>query len=486
MLISLNAVKKHISVKNEINENIETDLKTKCSKIHDDSELIFEIVKDMIESLFVLTTDSKILTINKATSILLGYKEHELIGKPAKFIFAKDQSALFKESEFANLICNKSENNIESMYLTKNGKVIPILLTYTVAYKADGEPDKIIFLAENITEQKQTEIELENFRNNFSSMVESQLVELSNINENLKLEINERESAESELNEYKNHLEKLVEERTSELNDANKKLKKEIAERKLREEDIKVKNVQLIQSSKLASIGELAAGISHETNQPLQAISILNASLKKKLNKLDFKSINSVKGATKSDFLQINQRILFSIERMKKIIQHVKSFSRIDNENKMFHEIDINEVVKNSLILTSQQLKNNDIELHLNLQNELPFISGNSQQLEQVSINMISNAKDAIGEEIGSVKIRLYIEDEKLFVQWINSGPKISSKIIGSIFDPFFTTKDESKGTGLGLSISYGIITDHKGDLQVESSDEKTVFTASIPILGKK
>ena len=280
----------------------------------------------------------------------------------------------------------------------------------------------------------------------------------------------------------------MIKERTSELEIANESLKKEIVECKLTHEKLNETykkltqtQSQLNQASKLAAIGELAAGISHELNQPLQSLAILNASLKKKIGKIKLKDSDIFKDVKEDDFLEICKRMQFSIRRMKKIIQHVKTFSRIDIDNRKTEEIDINHVIRNSLILISQQIKNHDIELRLSLQNDLPAIKGNSQQLEQVSINMIANAIDAIGEN-GYIEIISFISDNKIYVQWKNSGSQIPTKNINSIFDPFFTTKDEDKGTGLGLSISYGIVKDHKGNLSVESSAEKTVFSMNIPI----
>ena len=126
-------------------------------------------------------------------------------------------------------------------------------------------------------------------------------------------------------------------------------------------------------------------------------------------------------------------------------------------------------------------MKNRAIELKLDLDENLPKINGSIRQLEQVSINMISNAIDAINES-GEIKISSFKNNNEIVVKWSNSGPPIPEDIKKTIFNPFFTTKEEGKGTGLGLSISYGIVQEHKGKLILESNQDSTVFIMAIPI----
>ena len=303
----------------------------------------------------------------------------------------------------------------------------------------------------------------------------------------------EKQAVKKQLDQYLISLEAAIEEKNHEIGrrkqaekkeqelavkaakaEAKKKQMEELnkAYENLEKTNKKLKNtqLQLVHTGQLSALGQLSSGISHELNQPLQTISIIRSSIQKRLKKLN----------VVDDKIDIyNKDLKFAINRMKMIIQHVKYFAR--QEKGEFELININDSIENSLILIKQQVKNRDIQLNMDLQEDMPKTIGDLRQIEQVSINMISNAIDAIGEG-GKITINSFVKDNNIYIKWKNNGPPIDDEIIKTIFNPFFTTKEEGKGTGLGLSISHGIVQEHKGTLSVKSDENETVFTMTIPV----
>jgi len=317
-------------------------------------------------------------------------------------------------------------------------------------------------------------------------------------------DITEHKKAAEALKKAHDELEDRVEERTTELSKANELLKQEVAERRRAEasltqayQELKSTQAQLVQSAKLASIGELASGVAHELNQPLMVIrntaQFIQRSLRKNGGVHDvIKDLDSIEKNTK---------------RMMNIINHLRTFSLQSRPD--IQPIDINKVIEDALLMVSEQLHLRNIEMKKNLNSNLPWARGNANQLEQVFLNLISNGRDAIeskvesglgsGEFIGRIEIetgmsnRMYLRQKtpgtedrstdfiEIFVS--DNGCGISNEDIGEIFDPFFTTKEVGKGTGLGLSISYGIIKDHEGEIEViETGPKRTTFRIILPI----
>jgi len=276
-------------------------------------------------------------------------------------------------------------------------------------------------------------------------------------------DVTERKKIASELHELNLHLENRVQ----------TELKK-----------IKEQQQQLIQKSKLESLGELAAGIAHEINQPLGGISLL-------LDNIHYKS---TKGELTAEYLEEKLRKSFEdIDRIKMIIDHIRAFSR-DQDTTDFIRIDIQEVIMNALGMIKHQYQKHDIEFELNLNCQEPFILGNPYKLEQVLLNLFSNARFAVSEKCKNftenkidfrkkIIISTYTNDNKIVFSIEDNGIGIPKKLQKNIFDPFFTTKSEEVGTGLGLSISYGIIKEMHGNISVESKEnEFTKMIVGFPI----
>ena len=236
---------------------------------------------------------------------------------------------------------------------------------------------------------------------------------------------------------------------------------------------------QLIQSAKLAAVGELISGVTHEVNNPL-AVVMGYAEMMLGDDELDKETSKSIKV------------IYNESERARKVIQNMLSFARQHAPEK--EPVIINDVINTTLDLAEFDLKKNGIKIVKDLDKKIPSILGESNQLEQVFLNLFINAQHAISDlnEKGTLTIKTKTIKEENgddsssgYVNVIVSddGPGIPQKIINNIFDPFFTTKPEGKGTGLGLSVSLGIIKDHSGIIDVVSNEGKgTSFNIKFPI----
>ena len=263
-----------------------------------------------------------------------------------------------------------------------------------------------------------------------------------------------------------------------ELKELNKHLEKRVKEELKK---IEFQQQLLIQKSKLESLGELAAGIAHEINQPLVGISM----------GLDNILIKSKNNEVTEDYLNTKFNKLFEdIERIRKIINHIRVFSR-DQDLTDFKKVNINEVINNALSMVKTQYKNHNVKCTISLNCKDCYTYGNKYKLEQVILNILSNAKYAIDEKENTIndisyqkqiKIKTYENRNNLFINIEDNGIGILENDLIKIFDPFFTTKKSEVGTGLGLSITYGILKEMKGDINVETKlNEHTIMKISLP-----
>lgn len=279
---------------------------------------------------------------------------------------------------------------------------------------------------------------------------------------------------------YRSKMKEVKQQRENELRitELNKNLERRLVEELRKQEK---QQELLAQKSKLESLGTLAAGIAHEINQPLGGISM-------GLDNIQFKLLE---GHLSNEYLNKKIDSLFKhVERIKKIIEHTRTFSRSQRQV-LFGKVNVNEVVNNALLMISAQMEEHAIDLEVALGVIDGYVLGDAYRIEQVVLNLISNAIHAVeererGSEVGyvkSIKIQTYMEDGVAVVVVWDNGVGIPPEYLDKIFDPFFTTKKEDKGTGLGLSITYGIVKDTLGELQVESKlNEFTRMQVILPI----
>lgn len=230
---------------------------------------------------------------------------------------------------------------------------------------------------------------------------------------------------------------------------------------------------QLFQTSKLATLGEMAAGLAHELNQPLTGISLTTGNMK----------MLAKRGLLEENvLLESLSTIEGLVKRMSKIIVHIRTFARQDVQK--FVVMDVNESLDNAMSLMAEQIRLNDIEMSVKKTENLPQVMGEPYQIEQVLINVIANAKDAVNEKesILSGKVKEY--GKKIGIEtacekgWIkidirDNGIGMDEKTKEKFFEPFYTTKEVGKATGLGMSISYGIMKGHSGRIDIDSSEDK-------------
>jgi len=224
---------------------------------------------------------------------------------------------------------------------------------------------------------------------------------------------------------------------------------------------------QLLQSEKLAAMGRLTSQIAHELNNPLYGI----------MNTLELLKTEIPADNKRRKILEM---ALSEIMRLSDLLRKMLSFSKPDQEER--HPVDINPVIDEILLLHEKQLKENDINIAATYAKELGLIKASKNQLRQVFLNMVANARDAMPNG-GTLSVATSGDNDNVFVEITDTGTGIREEHLDKIFDSFFTTKGEVKGVGLGLSVCYGFIEDHGGDIEVKSQvGEGTTFTISLPV----
>jgi two-component system NtrC family sensor kinase len=234
-------------------------------------------------------------------------------------------------------------------------------------------------------------------------------------------------------------------------------------------------NDQLIQSDKMAALGKMATGIAHEINNPLAIIGEKAGWMRDLLDEEEFQESKNFK-----EYEQSVNKIEEHVERARKITHNMLGFAR-----RMEHrldDVDINNVLNQTLELLQSHAQTNNIQISKDFQSGLPIIASDQSQLQQVFLNLINNAIDAV-EKDGLIEVKTRKKDSQIVVAIKDNGPGIAEEHLKKVFDPFFTTKETGKGTGLGLSVSYNIIKKLGGTIKAESKlSEGAVFSIKLPI----
>ena len=226
--------------------------------------------------------------------------------------------------------------------------------------------------------------------------------------------------------------------------------------------------VEVLQSEKLVAIGQLAAGIAHEINNPLTSILVNSQILLQDLPESQQENIESVK------------LIEMAAERSSQVIKNLLGLVR--KETYEFEEMDINESIQSALMMVSHEFLTRQIKITFDRAEELPEYKGSSSHLQGVWINLLINALEAIGEKKGEIKVTSHYESGTFYIEIRDSGVGISDHNLGRIFEPYFTTKRSGHGTGLGLSLVKRTIQVHGGQIMVDSSPgEGARFTVILP-----
>lgn len=444
---------------------------------------------------FVINKDHVITHWNKACEHMLGYSSASMVQTKKQWvpfyrhsrpvladliIGAKDESHIkefygekFKESQFI-----RGAYEADDFFPNLGQSGLWIHFTAAPLYSSQGEIVGAIESLEDITERREAEDALKKAFDTLEGLVKRRTMQLADANNKLEADIRQRETVELELIR-----------RNSELTELNVQLGKA--------------QEQLVQSEKLASIGQLAAGVAHEINNPIGYIFSNFGTLENYLGQL-FKILNSYEEAEQHihstavaddlklireeielDFLKEDIPVLMQeskegIARVRKIVQDLKDFSRVENSQD-WQWANLHQGIDSTL-----NIVNNEIKYKADVVREygnIPEIECLPSQINQVIMNLVVNASHAIEKDRGTITIRTWAAADTVNLEITDNGSGIPKEVVSRIFDPFFTTKPIGKGTGLGLSLSYGIIQKHDGQIQVSSEPGKgTTFTIVLPI----
>ena len=250
-------------------------------------------------------------------------------------------------------------------------------------------------------------------------------------------------------------------------------LRETTAEMQRREQELRDKQEQLVQAGKLATLGELTTGVAHELNNPLNNTGLFVG------NALDLIELGA---ADKGQIVRELRQAMQQVSKATQIISHLRTFGRAAPVSR--EPISLKPVIERALSLVQEQLRLHEIEVTLDLGPEEAVVVGNPIQLEQVFINLLTNARDAVADSLRkAIRISASVGSAAVEIAFVDTGHGIPSGLERRIFDPFFTTKEVGKGTGLGLSITYGIVKEHGGTISVVSRlGEGATFLIQLPL----
>jgi len=244
-----------------------------------------------------------------------------------------------------------------------------------------------------------------------------------------------------------------------------------------REQELREKQEQLVQAGKLATLGELTTGVAHELNNPLNNIGLFVGNAID-LIELGIAEPDRIRGELTNAMRQVR--------KASEIISHLRTFGRAAPVSR--EPVAINEVIQHALSLLHEQIRLRQIELQVKLSPSDPVVIGNAIQLEQVFVNLLTNARDAVAASSRRlISIECVTKGEIVELTFSDTGPGIPEGLEQRIFDPFFTTKEVGQGTGLGLSITYGILNEHNGTIAVAKRRKRqgSTFVIQLPLAGQ-
>ncbi len=432
------------------------------------------------EAILITDANGTIQYVNPAFEKVTGYSYKEAVGQNPRILKSGLQDQKFYESMWKTILSGKTWN-ATIVNEKKDGTLFHAEQNITVVRDSSSRICNFVGVLHDITQRQQTENDLRR------------------ANEDLAKEQRAVRALFEDL--QKAH---------RELADRERALRGMFADIQKANEELKQAQRQLLQSEKLASIGQLAAGVAHEINNPVGFISSNLQTLQGYMERLSkvFESIDQFKTAVPAKDWKAAQGAVEAIERMekdlgldfivrdtdallkesregidriKRIVLDLRSFAREDEE--VVEVVNIEEIIDNILNIVWNEIK---YKADLKKQyGHIPLVKCNSRKIGQVFINLLINASQAI-EGKGTIEIRTYCDDTNACIEVSDTGRGMDEDTMKRIFDPFFTTKPVGEGTGLGLSISYDIVKDHGGDIVVHSKPgEGARFTVLLPLESK-
>lgn len=475
----------------------------------------------------VLDLKGRIIRFNRACEETTGYSFEQVAGKHVWDLFLIPTEVLRVRATFDKLIGGDFPNRTENYWLTKEGEQRLIDWSNTALVDKDGKIEFVIGIGIDITERKQTEEKLKLYREIFinshdaiaiydpqglfleinpahKKLLEYTEKEMQNKTpailvgdesfQKIATELEKKGSFRGELVSYSKSgrpidIELAAFTIYNDQSEVHRRVgfARDITERKQAEKTLKETQTQLVQSEKMASLGMLVAGIAHEINTPIGAVSSMHDTLKRAVRKLKEtleaqfpQELQENPGLSKP--LRViedaNRVIDHGSERVITIVRRLRSFARLDEAE--LKTVDIHEGLEDTLTLIHHEIKHN-LKVIKNF-GDIPPVACFPGRLNQVFLNLLINSKQAIQNK-GEITITTSQKKGKVHIQFKDNGNGIPKDKLKKIFDPGYTTKGVGVGTGLGLSIVYQIMADHKGTITVESEVGKgTTFTIIFPI----
>jgi len=485
------------------------------------------IVENIPHMIFIKDAELlRFIRFNKSGEDLLGIRKEEIVGKNDYDIFSKEEASRFIQKDREVLMNRKVLDITEEVIPTREHGIRVLHTKKVPILNESGDPEYLLGISEDITERKMVEHTLKISEEKYRMMVNNSpdgiilinnkgfIIEVSEIGQEIMGADAPKELLGKNFHRFipgdeKNTLKGIFDKTTSDgiCQNIQIKIKKinkppflsEISTTLIQADngqslaymviirDISFRQkmeVMQIHADRMANLGEMASGMAHEINQPLNVISavmdgiLFEATLAEKIDIDHFKNKS--------------EKIFQNILRIRNIIDHVRAFSR--NQNDFVSTVfDINVSIENAVSMFEEQFRHQGINLSLNLDQQIPPFVGNTYQFEQVIINLLMNAKDAVIEKkfregehaernIGITTLR---ESFNIIIEVSDNGTGISNDNLQNIMLPFYTTKGEGKGTGLGLSICYQIIEGMGGTIEINNNNSGGI-TVKIELYGKK
>ncbi len=470
--------------------------------------------------IFIADKYGHYVEVNEEACRITGYEENELIGKTISDLIIEPQKQ--KAIDSFKLLKSQGIIDIEIQYLTKSGEI-----RWGGVRASKQNDDKYLIFVENITEKKANKAMVSRFENilnmefmgyifvDFDGTILHSNDYFANVHglkadeiigENLRIFHTEeqlpaametvRQIKEDQTMKYyevmhwdsKNKREFPMLMSATVMKDENGSpqyiaaLAQDITDYKILEEKNTQMQMMLQNQQKLESIGTLASGVAHEINNPINGI-------------MNYSQLIADSTEQDSENYIFANEIIKETKRVAGIVNSLLQFSRQGKTS--YSNALISDIINSSRMLIETLIKHDYIDFTVDIQDNLPQIRCRSQQIQQVLLNLITNAADSLSEKYGKetdkkkLQLRALLinknNKEYVQIQVEDNGMGISGEIKTQIFDPFFTTKPRNKGTGLGLAISYGIISEHQGDIYFESEKNiNTIFFVDIPVSADK
>ncbi|MFH1856177.1 MAG: ATP-binding protein [Candidatus Omnitrophota bacterium] len=399
-------------------------------QVEEKQKLLTAITDGVEEEIMLIDNTFKILWANKQALETTGFSEEQIIG-----------NYCYKISHHLDEPCKAPLHRCPIQEMMKHKKAVNVVHTHQ---DKDGNPEYF-------------EISVYPLRLNENIQDDLYIHISRNVTERMKM-MDELQKAKEAVEQYSHNLEDLVDKRTTQL---------------------KKTEAQLIQTGKMAAVGQLATGVSHEINNPLGIISNNTLIAKILLKKPEQLNIEELKETLKN--------IEDAVATSKKITKALLDFSHLSTDK--LESIAINELFKKILILMEHNLKIDSITVEKEFQEDLPLIKGDAQLIQQVFFNLLINSRWAINRKkektggIITIKTGRKTNEDFISVVISDTGIGIAEENIHRIFEAFYTTKDVGSGTGLGLYLTYNIIKSHKGNIEAQSRlNEGTAFKITLPI----